>query len=68
VITGVQVGQNRLDATSEFKTKMNSIPDEQSKSKVGHVNYYKRIRSVKKSAKKAYTQGQAHLQTPLSNA
>lgn len=68
VITGVQVGQNRLDATSEFKTKMNSIPDEQSKSKVGHVNYYKRIRSVKKSAKKAYTQGQAHLQTPLANA
>lgn len=54
VITGVQVGQNRLDATSDFKTKMNCIPDEQSKSKEGHINYYKRIRSIKKSLKKEF--------------
>lgn len=54
VITGVQVGQNRLDATPDFKTKMNSIPDEQSKSKAGHVNYYKRIRRIKKSLKKEF--------------
>ena len=54
VITGVQVGQNRLDATSDFKTKMNSIPDEQSISKAGHVNYYKRIRGIKKSLKKEF--------------
>ncbi|MFA5818750.1 MAG: reverse transcriptase family protein [Bacteroidales bacterium] len=54
VITGVQVGQNRLDATLDFKSKMNSIPDEQIKSKAGHANYYKRIRSIKKSLKKEF--------------
>ncbi|HZK92810.1 MAG TPA: reverse transcriptase family protein [Prolixibacteraceae bacterium] len=54
IITGVKVGQNRLDATNEFKAKMNSIPEEQSKSKAGHQNYYKRIRSTKKSLKKAF--------------
>ncbi|HEY3371229.1 MAG TPA: hypothetical protein VGK10_10295, partial [Prolixibacteraceae bacterium] len=67
IITGVQVGQNRLDATTEFKIKMNTITDEKSKSKVGHINYYKRIRSFKKSAKKGYTQGQSHMQTIQAN-
>jgi len=66
VMTGVQVGQNRLDATQEYKTKMNSIPDEQFKSKIGHLNYYKRIRSIKKSQKKEFIRPsrrcQAHLQ------
>jgi len=65
-MTGVQVGQNRLDATQEYKTKMNSIPDEQFKSKIGHLNYYKRIRSIKKSQKKEFIRPsrrcQAHLQ------